>query len=469
MSSFGSPPPPPPFPSSWGHGDGGSWGTGPPGGGPTGPGGPGGGYPGGPGASRRLCRSTTNRRIAGVAGGLAEYLGVDANFVRFAFVILAFFGTFGVLAYGVAWVVLPEGSSDGPYRGQVAPIRPWQEWDRSARSWAVVLGAVALALTWSFVAWPWWRWDAIPFWAIVLIGFLLWANARHPHPGPGPGPVGPATMAAGAPGPGPGGQPVPAPGPSGAASGAAVAASVATAPTGTVPPPSSTASTEEAGSDPTVVRGPGRAEEGSQSPFTEVEADPARIWDYAFIDPVATRPSSTPPPRTAAPGAVPGAQGASTVLSVVRVLATTVAAVFMALVVAAVIAVVAITLSSGASFRGGAGSRTYTPLTAAGVQAQYHLGAGNLTLDLAGVKFAPGTVHHLDATVGLGELTVQVPADVQVDVKANVGLGTVDVFNQSGSSVRATSPPKGSTGAGRAAQVDLVAHVGEGEITVTRS
>ena len=49
-----------------------------------------------------LRRSSTNRKLAGVCGGLGEYFGVDPTLVRLAWVILVFcFGT-GILAYLVA-------------------------------------------------------------------------------------------------------------------------------------------------------------------------------------------------------------------------------------------------------------------------------------------------------------------------------------------------------------------------------
>lgn len=59
---------------------------------------------------RRLARSATDKKIGGVCGGLAEYLGVDATPVRLLWVILtilpgAFVG--GAVAYIVAWIVMP--------------------------------------------------------------------------------------------------------------------------------------------------------------------------------------------------------------------------------------------------------------------------------------------------------------------------------------------------------------------------
>lgn len=64
-------------------------------------------------AQGELTRSTTDRRIGGVAGGIAAYFGVDATLVRVAWVIAAVMG-FGILAYIILWVVLPEGPSATP-------------------------------------------------------------------------------------------------------------------------------------------------------------------------------------------------------------------------------------------------------------------------------------------------------------------------------------------------------------------
>jgi len=53
----------------------------------------------------------TNRRIAGVAGGLGDYLGVDATALRVGFVLasLLFLGGIGgPLLYAAAWIFVPE-------------------------------------------------------------------------------------------------------------------------------------------------------------------------------------------------------------------------------------------------------------------------------------------------------------------------------------------------------------------------
>lgn len=58
----------------------------------------------------RLHRSTTDRKIAGVAGGVAEHFGLDPDLVRVLWVLSVVFAGVGFLLYVVLWVVLPEGA-----------------------------------------------------------------------------------------------------------------------------------------------------------------------------------------------------------------------------------------------------------------------------------------------------------------------------------------------------------------------
>jgi phage shock protein C len=69
----------------------------------------------------QLTRSVTDRKIAGVCGGIAQYFGIDPTLVRIGFVLAALVG-FGVLAYVVLWIVLPR-SEPGTvaYRGRSSP------------------------------------------------------------------------------------------------------------------------------------------------------------------------------------------------------------------------------------------------------------------------------------------------------------------------------------------------------------
>lgn len=59
---------------------------------------------------KRLHRSSKNQMIAGVCGGLAEYLGIDPVIVRLGYVILSIASAAfpGILVYLVAWLVMPR-------------------------------------------------------------------------------------------------------------------------------------------------------------------------------------------------------------------------------------------------------------------------------------------------------------------------------------------------------------------------
>ena len=57
---------------------------------------------------KRLCRSRQNLTLAGVCGGIAEYLGWDPTLVRVAWIILTLLGGSGILIYLIMWLVMPE-------------------------------------------------------------------------------------------------------------------------------------------------------------------------------------------------------------------------------------------------------------------------------------------------------------------------------------------------------------------------
>lgn len=56
---------------------------------------------------KRFRRSNDNRFLAGVCGGIADYLGVDANIVRLVFVVLTVLGFSGVFVYVLALLIMP--------------------------------------------------------------------------------------------------------------------------------------------------------------------------------------------------------------------------------------------------------------------------------------------------------------------------------------------------------------------------
>jgi phage shock protein C len=56
---------------------------------------------------KRLYRSRTDRKLAGVCGGIGAYFRIDPVFVRVAWVVLALSGGLGILAYLISWLVIP--------------------------------------------------------------------------------------------------------------------------------------------------------------------------------------------------------------------------------------------------------------------------------------------------------------------------------------------------------------------------
>ena len=77
---------------------------------------------------KRLYRSTTNKVIGGVAGGLGDYLDIDPVLIRIAFVVTVFLGGAGFLAYIIAWIIIPaqprEGTMSTPMDPQQTSVPP---------------------------------------------------------------------------------------------------------------------------------------------------------------------------------------------------------------------------------------------------------------------------------------------------------------------------------------------------------
>lgn len=63
--------------------------------------------------ARKLYRSSGNKMLGGVCSGLAEYLDADPSLIRLLWVLAFFALGAGILAYLVAWVIIPP---DNTYR-----------------------------------------------------------------------------------------------------------------------------------------------------------------------------------------------------------------------------------------------------------------------------------------------------------------------------------------------------------------
>ena len=61
---------------------------------------------------KKLYLSDSDRKLAGVCGGLGEYFRKDSTFFRIIFILLIFLGGFGIFIYLVMWLVVPRKSKD---------------------------------------------------------------------------------------------------------------------------------------------------------------------------------------------------------------------------------------------------------------------------------------------------------------------------------------------------------------------
>jgi phage shock protein PspC (stress-responsive transcriptional regulator) len=67
-------------------------------------------------------RSSQNKIIAGVCGGLSQYFNADPNLIRAFFVILLFLDGLGIWAYLLLWIILPE-KLDAPQEQNTPPFK----------------------------------------------------------------------------------------------------------------------------------------------------------------------------------------------------------------------------------------------------------------------------------------------------------------------------------------------------------
>jgi phage shock protein C len=58
--------------------------------------------------TRKLYRSRTDRKLAGVCGGLAQYFNLDATLIRVLFIVLAVLGGSGLVLYLAMWIIVPN-------------------------------------------------------------------------------------------------------------------------------------------------------------------------------------------------------------------------------------------------------------------------------------------------------------------------------------------------------------------------
>jgi phage shock protein PspC (stress-responsive transcriptional regulator) len=113
-------------------------------------------------------RSDDDRLIAGVAGGLARRLGVDAVLLRIAFVVLAFAGGTGLFLYLLAWLLVPVDTAPAP----TAPRRA------ASLQQAVALGMIAVGVLLLLRQLGLWFGDELvfPLMLAALGSAIIWAR-----------------------------------------------------------------------------------------------------------------------------------------------------------------------------------------------------------------------------------------------------------------------------------------------------
>ena len=362
---------------------------------------------------RRLLRSRDERMLWGVAGGLGEYLNIDPTLVRLGFAVAAFFGGFGLIAYLVMAVVVPEDDGTGrPGSGHRPP------------TWAIVLLAVAvlIVIPGPFFGWhdgwggPWWG-----FFGPLWIGFLIVAAVL-------------AVRALR------GGRPFRRPG--GPQSGAAKAS----------------------GDEVTA-----EAEAGEAEPPRAARAIALVVLALAAI-------CAALSVAAVAAWATATGQGDVVAGVVIALGVAIVATAFVgearrvapwllasALVLAAPAGAVA---AADIHFDGGIGERSYRPASVADLPTDgYEFGVGQLVVDLRDIPWTEGQTVALDSTLGIGQMIVSVPSTVCVDADAKVKAGKLVVRGETSDGVEAEIDQ--SEPAGSAPRLDLSADLQLGQLLVT--
>lgn len=124
----------------------------------------------------RLRHSATERRVAGVCGGIARQLDIDPTVVRVVVAVLVFFGGAGLLVYLGAWLFVPDERT-----GRAAV-----HLDAGARSAALIVVGVLSAVTalgqgWGgpFGGWGgWWFLTPFPLLVLLTVGAVVWFSGR---------------------------------------------------------------------------------------------------------------------------------------------------------------------------------------------------------------------------------------------------------------------------------------------------
>jgi phage shock protein PspC (stress-responsive transcriptional regulator) len=123
---------------------------------------------------KRLYRSRKDKIIGGVCGGIGEYFDIDPVLVRILWLFFTFLGGAGILAYLIAWVVIPLPEEKGK---AVAKEESKAQEDERSRLWGgvtlIVIGVVLLLFTLRIF------WVKLLPLCLIVIGMILVLKYRE--------------------------------------------------------------------------------------------------------------------------------------------------------------------------------------------------------------------------------------------------------------------------------------------------
>jgi phage shock protein PspC (stress-responsive transcriptional regulator) len=400
----------------------------------------------------RLERLRSDRAVAGVASGLARYLGVDVAWIRIGFVVLALFGGSGILLYLIGWLAIPqEGEHDSIVVDRAGELR-------GAGSWIgigliVLAGMIVLGNTGLIQG------ELIFAAALVAVGVLLYRGDIG-----GPRPTERVTFE-----------------PSDTAETPAEFATPTESALGTEETPLLLDEEEPAWS----------TEEPAWRTEAPIAPTPPPPPDPAFVPREPQLRESSPLGRFALAAAfiVIGVMGvghsAGWLEPTLRHYAAAILIVFgTALLISTLfgrarwLIVVGLILSPllismallKVPFEGGFGDTRYEPATTAEVQAEYRLIAGQQIIDLSNLEVADGEVVAIEASVVFGRLEIIAPLETGFDAVAKVDAGEMFLDGQRGSQLG--QPDSDNINVERnlsyegTGMIQLEAHVGFGELVI---
>lgn len=109
---------------------------------------------------RRLYRSKKNRMIAGVCGGIAEYLNIDPAIVRLIMALLVLANGLGIILYILALIIIPQNPDDSAHADTVG-------YGESRNP--VTIGIILIILGLVAILWTW----GIPWISVIRPGVFL--------------------------------------------------------------------------------------------------------------------------------------------------------------------------------------------------------------------------------------------------------------------------------------------------------